>query len=217
MKMLRSVDLSHPIHSEMPVYPGDPTVSISPATTINHDGFNVLHVQMGSQSGTHIDAPLHFIDGGATIDSYPVETFVGPAFIAQAVGVGDNGVIGADTIPDPGQPGALLMIRSDWSQYWGGERYFSHPYLSPEAAQRIVDCGYKAIGIDALSVDQTDGSTGDFTAHMILLEAGIPICENLTGVAQVDWPTPWLSLVPIRLEGADGAPIRAFALEIDHS
>ena len=216
MKMLRSVDLSHPIHSEMPVYPGDPTVSISPAATINHDGFNVLHVQMGSQSGTHIDAPLHFIDGGATIDSYPVETFVGPAFIAHAADVGDNGVIGADAIPDPGKPGALLMIRTDWSQYWGGERYFSHPYLSLEAAQRIVDYGYKAIGIDALSVDQTEGSTGDFTAHMILLEAGIPICENLTGVARVDWPTPWLSLVPIRLEGADGAPIRAFALELDH-
>lgn len=217
MRIVHSVDLSHPIHTDMPVYPGDPTVSIHSATTIAVDGFNVLHVAMGSQSGTHIDGPLHFIADSATIDSYPVDRFVGHAHIAEAFGLGDNAEIPADAIPQPAVEGAMLIIRTDWSHYWGTERYFAHPYLSVEAAQRIVDYGYKTIAIDALSIDRTEGSTGDFSAHMIVLGAGIPICENLTQVALVDWPNPWLSLVPLRLEGADGAPIRAYALELDHS
>ena len=83
----RIVDLSHPINSETQVYPGDPSPSLTPATTIARDGFNVLHVSMGSQTGTHVDAPYHFLDDGARIDELDLSLFLGPATIVDLRGL----------------------------------------------------------------------------------------------------------------------------------
>lgn len=216
MNIIRTADLSHPLHTDMPVYPGDPVVTISEATTIERDGFNVLHVHMGSQSGTHMDAPLHFLEGGAPIDAISPDTFMGRATIARVTGLGESAVIDASDIPTPPHSGAILLLHTGWSDHWGSERYFAHPYLSAAAAEKIVALGYKLVAIDALSVDQTEGSTGDFTAHMVLLGAGIPICENLTNLAGITWDEPWVSLLPIRIQGGDGAPIRAIGFELSH-
>ncbi len=216
MNIIQTADLSHPLHTDMPVYPGDPTVTISEAATIERDGFNVLHVHMGSQSGTHMDAPLHFLEGGTTIDAISPNTFVGRASIARVTGLGDSAVIGPSDIPTPAHAGEILLLHTGWSEHWGSERYFAHPYLSAAAAEKIVALGYKLVAVDALSVDQTEGSTGDFTAHMVLLGAEIPICENLTNLEAIGWDDPWVSLLPIRIRGGDGAPIRAVAFHLDH-
>jgi kynurenine formamidase len=216
MRIMTSVDLSHPLHTAMPVYPGDPEVAITPATTIAAHGFNVLGVQMGSQSGTHIDAPYHFIDGGRRIDQYPPERFIGPVTIMDATGLPKNTRISADLVPAPTDADSLLIIHTGWSAHWGHDDYFSHPFLSVDAAEAIVAHGYKTIAIDALSVDQTDGNNDDFSAHMVLLGAEIPISENLTKVAAITWDDPWLSLLPIRIAEGDGAPVRAVALQFAH-
>lgn len=201
----------------MPVYPGDPQVATSSATTIARDGYNVLHLRMGSQSGTHIDAPFHFLEHGQTIDSFAPEVFFGEASIADVSGLSPNAVIGADRIPTPKSPGGILVIRTDWSERWGSDEYFSHPFLSTTAAQKIVDVGFTTIAIDALSVDQTEGSAGDFGAHEIILGANIPIAENLRGLRGIDWEEPWVSLLPLRISHGDGAPIRAVAYQLEHS
>ena len=216
MNIIQTADLSHPLHTDMPVYPGDPTVTISEATTIERDGFNVLHVHMGSQSGTHMDAPLHFLEDGTAIDAISPNTFMGKATIAEVTGLGDSAVIDASDIPTPAGAGEILLLNTGWSDYWGTERYFAHPYLSAAAAKRIVALGYKLVAVDALSVDQTEGSTGDFTAHMVLLGAGVPICENLTNIEGITWDDPWVSLLPIRIRGGDGAPIRAVGVQLGH-
>jgi kynurenine formamidase len=216
VNIIQTADLSHPLHTDMPVYPGDPTVSLSEATTIERDGFNVLHLHMGSQSGTHMDAPLHFLEGGTTIDAISPDTFMGQATIARVTGLGDGAVIGASDIPTPAGAGEILLLNTGWSEHWGTERYFAHPYLSAAAAERIVTLGYKMVAVDALSVDQTEGSTGDFTAHMVLLGAEIPICENLTNLEAICWGDPWVSLLPIRILGGDGAPIRAVSFQLGH-
>ena len=216
MNIIQTADLSHPLHTDMPVYPGDPTVTISEATTIERDGFNVLHVHMGSQSGTHMDAPLHFLEGGTPIDAISPESFMGQATIAHVTGRGDCAFIDATDIPTPAHTGEILLLHTGWSEYWGTERYFAHPYLSAAAAEKIVALGYKLVAVDALSVDQTEGSTGDFTAHMVLLGAGVPICENLTNIKGITWDDPWVSLLPIRIRGGDGAPIRAVGVQLGH-
>ncbi len=215
MKISRIVDLSHPITTAMPVYPGDPTVSVTPATTIAADGFNVLHLTMGSQSGTHIDAPYHFIDEGSRIDQFDPATFIGSAVVADCSGLSPNASIGADCIP--GRPGGtdILLIHTGWSTHWGSEQYFHHPYLSVEAAKKIVSDGYSLIAIDALSVDSTEESDHGFPAHMVILGENIPICENLTGLDQVTWSHPIVSVLPLNLSGADGSPIRAVAFEAE--
>ena len=217
MRVVKSRDLSHPLESGMPVYPGDPEVGTRSATTIARDGYNVLHLSMGSQSGTHIDAPFHFLEHGQTIDAFPPEVFFGEATIADVSGLGPNGVIEPDSIPAPDSLGGILLIRTDWSERWGSHEYFSHPFLSAAAAQRIVDMGFTTVAIDALSVDQTDGSAGDFGAHEVILGANIPIAENLRGLSGIDWVKPWVSLLPLKISHGDGAPIRAVAYQLEHS
>jgi len=200
----------------MPVYPDDPEVSIWPATTIAGEGYNVAHVSMGSQSGTHIDAPFHFLEGGLTIDQFPSDTFLGEAAIADVRGLSPNTAVGPEAIPEPVGQQRLLLIHTGWSDYWRENTYFSHPYLSAAAAQRIVDCRYTTIGIDALSIDRTEGSTGNFDAHDIILGANIPVAENLRGLSGIVWHNPWVSLLPLKIDRGDGAPIRAVAFDLQH-
>lgn len=216
MRIVNSCDLSHPLVTGMPTYPDDPAVSIGPATTTAREGYNVAHVSMGSQSGTHIDAPFHFLDTGLTIDEFPLDVFVGEATIADVRGVSANAEIGADAIPQPSSSGGILLIHTGWSEYWGSSTYFSHPFISAAAAEKIVAFGYKALGIDALSVDQTEGGTGNFDAHYVILGANIPIAENLRGLAAIDWDAPWVSLLPLKIAHGDGAPIRAVAFHVEH-
>ncbi|MBT5575735.1 MAG: cyclase family protein [Microbacteriaceae bacterium] len=217
VRIVGSCDLSHPLQTGMPVYPNDPEVSMGPATTIAADGYNVAHLTMGSQSGTHIDAPFHFLEDGLTIDEFSPDVFVGEAIIADVTGLAPNTQIGANLIPAPRGPRQILLISTGWSEFWGSSEYFSHPYLSASAAEKIVGLGYKAVGIDALSVDQTEASTGNFDAHDVILGAGIPIAENLRGLSAVDWDAPWVSLLPLRIANGDGAPIRAVAFHFEHS
>lgn len=216
MRIVDSCDLSHPLVTGMPVYPDDPEVSIWPATTIAGEGYNVAHVSMGSQSGTHIDAPFHFLEGGLTIDQLNPDVFVGEAAIADVRGMSPNTSVEAEAIPEPMGGQRLLLIHTGWSEHWGEDAYFSHPFLSGAAAQKIVDFRYAAIGIDALSIDQTEGTTGNFDAHDIILGANIPVAENLRGLSGIVWERPWVSLLPLRINRGDGAPIRAVAFSLEH-
>lgn len=216
MRIVDSCDLSHPLVTGMPVYPDDPEVSIWSATTIAAEGYHVAHVSMGSQSGTHIDAPFHFLEDGLTIDQLSLDVFVGEAAIADVRGMSPNAAIEAEAIPEPSGSQRLLLIHTGWSEHWGETAYFSHPFLSAAAAQRIVDFQYTAIGIDALSIDQTQGSTGNFDAHDIILGANIPAAENLRGLDGIVWTRPWVSLLPLRIDHGDGAPIRAVAFALEH-
>ena len=216
MRIAQATDLSHLLKTGMPIYPGDPAVEITPAATIVPDGFNVLNVHFGSQSGTHIDAPFHFVSDGSTIDEFGPGLFLCAATVAVATGLAPNSEIAPEMIPVPSAPGGALLINTGWSKHWGTTKYFSHPYLSPHAARLIVQRGYSVVAIDALSVDQTEGGTGKFDAHMEILGADIPIAENLTNLASITWSNPWVSMLPIKIEAGDGAPIRAMAIDWAH-
>ena len=218
----RLVDLSHPVEDGMPVYPGDPVVRIRPATTIDAHGYAVLHVQMGSQSGTHVDAPYHFLQDGARIDQLPLELFLGPAVIADVRGKrAHEPITWADlaSVAPRLAPGRMLLLHTGWDVHWGSEEYFGHPFLDAEAANRVVDAGIRTVGIDALSLDETvlEGEpAGGFAAHLAVLGAGGVIVENLRGLEQVRSAEPVVSALPLRLTAADGAPVRAVALETVH-
>jgi kynurenine formamidase len=213
----RLVDLSHPVHTGTPVYPGDPEVVVSPAATVAAEGYNVLHVSMGSQSGTHVDAPFHFLDAGARIDAMDLTMFLGPAVVADVRHVGARQPIRwADLAPVAGQlvAGRILLLHTGWSAAWGTDAYFDHPYLDAEAATALVVAGIRTIGVDAASIDETieaaEHPTG-FAAHHVLLGAGCAVVENLRNLAAIDFPDPFVSVLPLRLADADGAPVRAVA------
>lgn len=214
------IDLSHPLVDGMPVYPGDPLVGIEPATTVGEHGYNVLHLRMGSQSGTHVDAPYHFLDEGARIDELPLELFLAPAVVADVRGRPPRTPITwSDLRPvaDRLGPGRMLLLHTGWDEHWGHEEYVAHPFLDGEAAERVVAAGVRTVGLDALSLDETvlDGEpAGGFAAHLAVLGAGGVIVENLRGLDALGGIEPVVSVLPLRLAGADGAPVRAVAFEV---
>jgi kynurenine formamidase len=112
------------------------------------------------------------------------------------------------------------VLHTGWSEHWRSTAYLDHPFLSQDAAERIVAAGVRTVAIDAMSVDETDppgGKPGSFAAHDVLLGASGAIVENLTNLEAVDFADPLLSVLPIRLADADGAPVRAVALQLEAS
>ena len=215
------VDLSVPLEPGMPVYPGDPEVRIEPALRVAAgEGVNVLAVHMGSQSGTHVDAPYHILDDGRRLDELPLERFLGRAVVADVRHVAAEDRIAWDDLSEVhGRLGAgvILVLHTGWSRHWGDiPRMRMHPWLDPDAARRIVEAGVRSVGIDGLSVDATpeDPAVTRFEAHLAILGAGGVIVENLTNLAALaGLRDPSLSVLPIALARSDGAPVRAVAFE----
>ena len=211
------VDLSHPLDDDTPVHPGDPVVRFLPAATVAADGSNVLHVRMGAQTGTHVAAPYHLLDDGPRIDELPLEHCLGPAVVADVRGKPPHGRIEWADLQPSAQllaPGRILLLRTGWDEHWGTDSYFDHPFLTGDAAARVVAAGVRTVGLDALSLDETvvGGTPADgFAAHLEVLGAGGVIVENLRNLGSVPPVDPVVSVLPLRLAGADGAPVRAVA------
>ncbi|MFG1854664.1 cyclase family protein [Actinomadura geliboluensis] len=213
------LDLSVPITTGMPVYPGDPEVEAVPALTAARDGVNVLRLHMGSQTGTHVDAPFHVDDALPRLDELPLTRFTGPAVVMDVRGLPPRAPIPPDALPPGLEPGDVLVIATGWSEHWGTGGYLAHPYPAPETAEAIVAAGVRTVAVDTLSVDRTPPPGSEefsLAAHRVLCGAGAVIAENLTGLdrlvaAQDAGCAIEVSLFPIALAGADGAPVRAVA------
>ncbi|KAI0644925.1 putative cyclase [Trametes meyenii] len=216
------VDLTYVVDENVQVYPGDPAFSCCPTLTIPKDGQTVHSISMGSHTGTHVDAPYHFIQDGATIDTISLSSFVAHAVVVDVTGKQPKELITwTDLLPyielicrKAALPhGVVVLLHTGWSQHWQSSVYFEHPFLTRDAAERLIALGVKAIGVDTLSPDETcvDGSTPDFGVHHVVLGAGALIVENLTNIASIasgDW---LVNFVPLKLKGLDGSPVRAFA------
>jgi arylformamidase len=208
------VDLSRPLHSGMPVFPEDPEVAFEPASAMAP--WRVTSLSLGSHSGTHIDAAAHFVPGGTTIDQYPLERFILQAHVVP-LDLGPGAAVPWASIcprlPDRLE-GQAVLLHTGWDRYWGTEQALDHPYLAEDAAQALAAAGAGLVGTDALNVDGT--AAGTTHAHAALLGADVLIVENLTRLDILEPGRPCTCVfVPLRLEGADGSPIRAYALTGD--
>lgn len=222
VRVERIVDLSVVLDEGTQTYPGDPEPKISVAARIGSEGFNLLAVHIGSQSGTHVDAPYHFIEDGARIEDCDLSLFTGPGVIVDVTGHEARQPITWDDLERYGRrldAGAIVALHTGWSdRYFGTERYYDHPFLDPDACRRLLALGVRSVAVDALNVDETTlpgAGEPTFPCHMSFLGAGGIFAENLTGLGAVDFDDPIISLLPIRLGGdADGAPCRAVALKL---
>jgi len=146
----RIIDLSHPIRTGMPVFPGDPHVRVSPAATVAADGVNVLGLEMGSQSGTHVDAPYHVNDDAPRLDGLDPGLFIGVGVIADVTGRDPRTPIewpDLAPIADRLAPGRILLLRTGWDAHWGTDAYWDHPYLTAAATREVI-----ARGVDVISL-----------------------------------------------------------------
>lgn len=222
MKVLRVVDLSAPLDEATVTYPGDPALRFAVHSTIEHDGFNLLSVQMGSQSGTHVDAPFHFEDDAARIDEVPLERFIGAGVVIDASALGARQPITwsyVAPVADRLGPDTVALLRTGWSRHVGSPAYFDHPYLDADACRRMLDLGVRTFLIDAINIDETPDEThpgvGFPVHHLIAAVTGV-IGENLRHLDAVTWADPWVMVFPLAFQGADGAPVRAVAVEFGH-
>jgi kynurenine formamidase len=211
----RLVDLSHPMTESVPIYPGDPEPHIFTATTVAADGYNLSHVQIGTQTGTHIDAPFHFRDEGATVDRMPLELTVGLGVVVPVRGREPfDEIVAADLEPfrERLAPGRIVLFATGWYARAGSASFFEHPYLAAEVGAMLLEAGVRTIAIDALNADRTGGE--EFPIHDMFADAGGFIAENLAGTdALTPGVDPLLVLAPLNLVGCDGGPVRALALE----
>ena len=222
MRVERIVDLSIVLDGDTQVYPGDPKPELSVATRIETEGFNLLSLRLGSQSGTHVDAPYHFIREGARLGDCDLGMFVGPGVIIDVRDHGDRQPITWDDIAPYEErlgSGVVVALNTGWSdRYLGTDRYYDHPFLEPRACARLLGLGVRTVAIDAINLDETvvgGDAEPRFPCHLEFLGAGGVFAENLTQLGAVDFDDPLISLLPIRLGGdADGAPCRAVALKL---
>ena len=219
MPIRRVVDLSMPLDERTPHYPGDPRPRVCAATTIAADGFNVSRLELGSHSGTHCDAPSHFLEDGLPLDALPLERFVGPGVVVDATGLAPRTPIAWATIaPHAGSLGAraIVLLRTGWDAHRADEAYFDHPFLDGDACAELLARGVRTVGIDAINLDETPRGELDrarFRCHAQISAAGGVIVENLVGLGAVDFAAPLISVLPLSVPGGDGAPARAVALE----
>ncbi len=215
MRVVRVIDLSHPVSPSTQVYPGDPTPVFTSHASIAGDGYNLLHIAMGSQTGTHVDAPRHIRDDGDSVELLPLTAFVGRGVVLDVRGrVGPGELIAPDLWGEAElRSGDIVLVHTGWSEYFGTDEYFRHPALSAAACRWLLDHGVRTVGIDAPSIDPTGDEI--LAAHHVIADAGGVIWENLTNLARIDFDDPLVSLLPIPFEGADGAPVRAVAMQLE--
>lgn len=209
--MLR--ELSHPVRDGMMVYPGDPGVSIGPALSLETDGVAVARLDMGSHTGTHVDAPAHTVVGGRTMGSVSLDELVGEALVIRVPGLSEGQSYGWDDfVVDGGMPEPLppiVIIDTGWAQWFGVERALRHPFLDPDAARELMRRGMDVLAVDTLSPDPTDASDGGFPVHEVVLGGDGLIVENVCGLEALP-PRVRVGFFPLRLDG-DGAPVRGVA------
>jgi kynurenine formamidase len=204
------IDLTHPVSSNLPVIPGDPAPEIVDLQTLEQDGCSVQHISCANHVGTHVDAPLHFLPQGRSVDQLPLHQLVGPAAVLDFFGLESGDRIGwrrmKDALAEAGHP-AKVLVRTGWDRYFGSRDYFEDfPALTLEAAEGLAGLGLDLLGVDTPSPSPLDDPGQGI--HKVLLEAGVVIVENLRGLERLG-SFPEVFVLPLPLKGASGAPCRA--------
>lgn len=215
---MRLADLSQPVYTGMQVYPGDPEVTLTTVATVAEDGYQVAALHAGSHTGTHLDAPLHSIPGGESVDRLDLARLVGPARIVRCPDLAPHELVTWASVRDQLKDlegVSMVLFHTGWSAAFGSPRYLEHPVLAPEVGEGLLAAGISVVGVDTLSPDSTLHNDGHLPFHAIVLGAGGVIIENLTNLADVTWADPFVSALPIALAGVDGAPVRAVAMDLE--
>jgi arylformamidase len=204
------IDISLPIGSDLLVWPGNPPVSVTPQQRIvDGDDANVSELRIGTHTGTHVDPPVHFVDGAAGVDAVPLEMLVGPCVVVDARG--RRGALGADDLSALGVPDGAerVLLRTDNSERWRALPVtFPAEFvcLSADGARWVVDRGIRLIGTDFIGIEQR-GAVGH-PVHVELLSNGVTIVEGLD-LGEVEPGTYRLTVLPLRIVDGDGGPARA--------
>jgi kynurenine formamidase len=216
--MATIIDLSHVLEDGTVTYPGLPGPVISDHLSREASRqryapgyeFQIGRIDMVSNTGTYLDTPFHRYPDGHDLAGLDPARVVGvPGIVVDA---GDDQEISPARLDGHEVAGHAVLFGTGWDRHWGTDRYgeADHPYLSVAAAERLAEGGAAVVGIDSLNIDGT--RTGDRPIHSVLLAAGVPIIEHLTGLGRIGGRPFTLVAVPPAIRGMGTFPVRALAV-----
>jgi arylformamidase len=212
------VDLSHVLEDGTITYPGLPAPVISDHLSRETSReryapgyeFHIGRIDMVSNTGTYLDTPFHRYPDGHDLAGLDPGRVVGvPGIVVDA---GGDQEIPSTRLDGHDVTGHAVLFRTGWDRHWGTARYGEpdHPFLSVAAAERLAEGGAAVVGIDSVNIDGT--RTGERPIHSVLLAAGVPIIEHLTGLGQIGGRPFTLVAVPPAIRGMGTFPVRALAV-----
>jgi arylformamidase len=218
---MKIIDLSLPIEEGMMTFPTHwhPVVEVTVLGRHGIEGRETRKIILGTHTGTHADAPRHFIPNGGSIDEVPLDILIGPAAIADFTGCLALQEIDVKDLQQKlgGKVPARLILRTGWSRHFGQMKFYNeYPFLSENAAQWLVDQGVRLIAMDTPSPDNPAHSRGtarDSPNHKVLLGAGVVLVEYLANLQAISASSVELIVLPLKLKGGDGSPARCVAIE----
>lgn len=206
------IDLSRTITSGMAVYPGDPEVNLEQTADHQSDGCQLTRLSMGSHTGTHLDAPRHYLANGMTVERLDLNQLITPAYIASCR-PGPDGLLDLTSLDLSGmKPGDALLLATGWEEKWGAEDYFSgSPQFAEGSSRRIIKLGINLLGVDLPTVSEKRQSCDLMAMHRELLGYGILLIENLVNLRSLAGLRVDFAALPLPLKDGDGSPVRACA------
>lgn len=207
------IDLTQTIRHEMHVFDPSARPLTIPWARTDVQGYEAEVIFMSTHTGTHMDAPYHFDPTGIKIDEVPAERFVADAILLD-IGKKAKEYVTSDDIKRSGadiNKGSVVIIRTGWEKHLPDDDYLSsNPGISKDAAEYLAAKQVNMVGIDTANVDHP--SDGSFTVHKVLLPKGILIVENLCNLGEIRQPRFKLVVLPLKIRGASGSPVRAIAI-----
>ena len=205
MQFSRFWDITCPLNEKMAVWPGDPAFSrkVDKKAVGKHTWSN-SKMSLGCHTGTHMDAPRHVFEKGGDINSIPLSTLVGDCKVIEVFGEEVDEKSVAVHLP---RRGDRILLKTTNSQH-NNPRVFNENYIyfTKGAAKLLVEAQVMLVGTDGPSVDSINGP--EFPAHTLFCEAGVAVLENLS-LTEVEPGSYTLICLPMKIDGADGAPVRA--------
>ena len=212
---MKIIDLTLTVSDKIPTFPGSPQPNFIPWENIKEDGYNLEVLFLSSHTGTHMDAPHHFLEKGAKIHEISLKKLVSEAALIQCRKNGGQSITKTDIQKFEKNHGKIenfssVIFYTGWQKNLQKKYYFTkNPGLSVSAAKYLTSKKISLVGIDSPSIDL--GKDPKFSVHQIFAKKGILIVENLANLDKIKLPTFHLVVLPLKLKNATGSPVRAIA------
>ena len=212
---MKVIDLTLTVSNKIPTFPGSPQPNFIPWENVKEDGYNLELLFLSSHTGTHMDAPHHFLEKGAKIHEISLKKLVSEAVLIQSRKKSNESVTKTDIQKFEKKHGKIdgfssVIFLTDWQRNLQKKYYFTkNPGLSVSAAKYLASKKVSLVGIDSPSIDL--GVDSKFPVHHIFSKKGMLIVENLANLEKIKSSKFHLVVLPLKLKGATGSPVRAIA------
>jgi kynurenine formamidase len=214
---MKIIDLTLTISQSIPTFPGSPKPQFILWSSLKEDGYNLELLFLSSHTGTHLDAPYHFVKDGAKIHQIPLDRLLGNGILIKIKKIKNQAITKNDLISFERKNGNIpkhtsIIFHTQWQKYLNSDSYFiDNPGLSESAARYLVSKEINLVGIDSPSIDL--GKNKTFSIHKIFAKNNILIVENLSNLNKIFSKQFEFIILPLKIKDATGSPVRAIAIQ----